>query len=107
MRPIRYSLSPRVPERAPGTPATGNGARHSLRHLSLLPSGPDEVRDRLLRGDRPGGSGSPCWNPWRSLSRLLKNSASGRDPALHGFCKCSHIMNMLRFPKRRAPWLTA
>jgi hypothetical protein len=26
---------------------------------------------------------------------------------LHGFCKCSHIMNMLRFPKRRAPWLTA
>jgi hypothetical protein len=41
------------------------------------------------------------------FNRLLKNSASGRDPALHGFCKCSHIMNMLRFPKRHAPWLTA
>jgi hypothetical protein len=41
------------------------------------------------------------------FSRLLKNSASRRDPVLHGFCKCSHIMNMLRFPKRRAPWLTA
>jgi hypothetical protein len=40
-------------------------------------------------------------------SRLVKNSASSRDPALHGFCKGSHSMNMLRFPKRRAPWLTA
>jgi hypothetical protein len=25
------------------------------------------------------------------FSRLLKNGASGRDPALRGFCKCSHI----------------
>jgi hypothetical protein len=22
---------------------------------------------------------------------VLKNGASGRDPALHGYCKCSHI----------------
>jgi len=38
---------------------------------------------------------------------MLNNRASRRDPALCGFCKCSHIMNMLRFPKRRTPWLTA
>jgi hypothetical protein len=41
------------------------------------------------------------------LDRVLKNRASRRDPALCGFCKCSHIVNMLRFPKRRMPWLTA
>jgi len=29
---------------------TGIDPRHSLHHLSLLPSGSDEVRDRLLRG---------------------------------------------------------
>jgi hypothetical protein len=31
---------------------TGVNPRHRPRHLSLLPSGPDEVRDRLLRGGR-------------------------------------------------------
>jgi len=35
-----------------GQHVTGIGPRHSLHHLSLLPSGPDEVRDRLLRGGR-------------------------------------------------------
>ncbi|CAB1079371.1 hypothetical protein D1AOALGA4SA_7085 [Olavius algarvensis Delta 1 endosymbiont] len=30
----------------------GINPRHKLHHLSLLPSGPDEVRDRLLRGVR-------------------------------------------------------
>jgi hypothetical protein len=25
------------------------------------------------------------------ITRVLKNRASGRDPALCGFCKCSHI----------------
>jgi len=34
---------------------TGIDPRHSLHHLSLLPSGPDEVRDRLLRGGRSAG----------------------------------------------------
>jgi len=29
--------------------------RHKPRHLSLLPSGPDEVRGRLLRGGRSNG----------------------------------------------------
>jgi hypothetical protein len=33
-----------------------------------------------------GMAGSPS-----SLARVLKNRASGRDPALCGFCKCSHI----------------
>jgi len=28
--------------------------RHNPHHLSLLPSGPDEVHDRLLHGVRPG-----------------------------------------------------
>jgi hypothetical protein len=37
--------------------------------------------------------------------RLLKNGVSGCDLALRGFCRCSHIANMLRFPKRRAPGL--
>ena len=31
---------------------TGIDPRHRLHHLSLLPSGSDEVRDRLLRGGR-------------------------------------------------------
>ena len=31
---------------------TGIDPRHGPHHLSLLPSGPDEVRDRLLRGGR-------------------------------------------------------
>ena len=30
----------------------GDDPRHKLIPLSLLPSGPDEVRDRLLRGGR-------------------------------------------------------
>jgi len=34
---------------------TGNDPRHSRHHLSLLPSGPDEVRGRLLRGGRSAG----------------------------------------------------
>jgi len=41
---------------------TGDEPRHSRHHLSLLPSGPDEVRDRLLRGDQqddPGGNLPP------------------------------------------------
>jgi len=32
----------------------GVDPRHNLHHLSLLPSGPDEIHDRLLRGVRPG-----------------------------------------------------
>jgi len=31
---------------------TGIDPRHRLIYLSLLPSGPDEVRNSLLRGDR-------------------------------------------------------
>jgi len=37
------------------TNITGINPRHRLHHLSLLPSGPDEVRDRLLRGGRSNG----------------------------------------------------
>ena len=32
--------------------STGIGPRHKLSCLSLLPSGPDEVHNRLLRGGR-------------------------------------------------------
>jgi hypothetical protein len=39
------------------TSITGIDPRHSLSHLSLLPSGPDEVHDRLLRGGRS------VWSP--------------------------------------------
>jgi len=34
---------------------TGIDPRHKPHPLSLLPSGPDEVRDRLLRGGRSNG----------------------------------------------------
>jgi hypothetical protein len=36
------------------------------------------------------------------MNRLLKNSASRRDPALHGFCKCSHAIGW-----KLEAWLTA
>jgi hypothetical protein len=36
---------------------TGDRPRHSRHHLSLLPSGPDEVRERLLRGDQQDDPG--------------------------------------------------
>jgi len=42
-------------ERARGM--TGIDPRHRRHHLSLLPSGPDEVHECLLRGDRSAGSG--------------------------------------------------
>jgi hypothetical protein len=29
----------------------------------------------------------------------LKNRASSRDPALHGFCKCSHILEYAALSK--------
>ena len=35
-----------------GRSMTGINPRHKQVHLSLLPSGPDEVRDCLLHGDR-------------------------------------------------------
>ena len=54
---------------------TGIDPRHGLRHLSLLPSGSDEVHDRLLRGVR---------------SKWIKNLqykilGRGFSPALSGF----------------------
>jgi len=54
---------------------TGIDPRHRPHHLSLLPSGPDEVRDRLLRGVR---------SKW---SKLSKYKTLGREfsPALSGF----------------------
>jgi len=33
---------------------TGIDPRHRPHYLSLLPSGPDEIRNRLLRGGRSG-----------------------------------------------------
>jgi hypothetical protein len=30
---------------------------------------------------------------------VLKNYASGRDPVLRGFCKCSHIMEYAALSK--------
>ena len=46
---------------------TGINPRHKLHRLSLLPSGSDEVRDRLLRGVR---------SKW---FRLSKNKTLGRE----------------------------
>jgi len=41
-------------------------------------SGPDTIQ-----GDVPKAR--------LALSRMLKNRASHRDPALNGYCKCSHM----------------
>jgi len=41
-----------VPNRKKELHLTGIDPRHKLNYLSLLPSGPDEVRNRLLHGDR-------------------------------------------------------
>jgi uncharacterized protein YqjF (DUF2071 family) len=39
---------------------------------------------------------------------IWKTVVSGRDPALRGAFVNAHIpIGMLRFPKGRAPWLTA
>jgi hypothetical protein len=41
------------------------------------------------------------------MTKVPINGASGRDPALHSALQMLTYKNMLRFPKRRAPWLTA
>jgi hypothetical protein len=41
-----------------------------------------------------------------SADRGLKNCAESPHPALCGFNECSLSANLLRFPKRRTPWLT-
>jgi hypothetical protein len=52
-------------------------------------------------------------SPMAMISGCMKwlfpeNGASGRDPALRGAFVSAHIpVSMLRFPKGRAPWLTA
>jgi hypothetical protein len=37
--------------------------------------------------------------PSENPNRLLKNGASGRDPALHGVWKCSHIVEYAALSK--------
>lgn len=34
-----------------------------------------------------------------AINRLLKNGASGRDPALRGACECAHISRYAAFSK--------
>jgi hypothetical protein len=36
--------------------------------------------------------------------RLLKNRVSSRDPALRGFCKCSHIIKYAALSKTSRAW---
>jgi len=48
---------------AVGASMAGIDPRHRPHYLSLLPSGPDEVRNRLLRGDRPVRPGRPGVGP--------------------------------------------
>jgi len=35
---------------------------------------------------------------------VLKNGASGRDPALRGFCNCSHIFEYAALSNRPRAW---
>jgi len=34
-----------------------------------------------------------------AFNRVLKNCVSGRDPAMRGFCKCSHIIEYAALSK--------
>ena len=56
-------------EKRPSIIVTGIDPRHRPHHLSLLPSGSDEVRDRLLRGGRSDGQ------PKLEIKPLSGNSA--------------------------------
>jgi hypothetical protein len=40
----------------------------------------------------------------RQSIRVLKNGASGRDPALRGFCKCSHLIEYAALSKTPRAW---
>jgi hypothetical protein len=57
----------------------------------------DLLRDRLAAGRAEFHGGI-------LLSRLSKNGASGRDPALRGFCKCSHISPYAALSKTPRAW---
>ena len=46
--------------------------RHRPHHLSLLPSGPDEIHDRLLRGVRSDGSSTPGSKPREGIQPRIK-----------------------------------
>ncbi len=61
----------------------------------------DRLRDAGLTLYDSVGAGMTRSSFLRRAYRLLKNGASARDPALPAVCKCSQIMNMLRFPKYR------
>jgi len=58
---------------------------------------------RRLRIDHPA-------NPVKGLgvqirfNRVSKNCVSGRDPALRGFCKCSHISEYAPLSKTPRAW---
>ena len=57
---------------------TGIDPRHKLHRLSLLPSGPDEVRDRLLRGGRSARQDRLWRNPQEGIrSRIKRISGIG------------------------------
>jgi len=61
---------------------TGDEPRHSRLHLSLLPSGPDEVRDRLLRGDQqddPGDNLHPIGHTIASAAGRVAFFKKGLD----------------------------
>ena len=51
---------------------TGIDPRHRPHYLSLLPSGPDEVRNRLLRGGRSGWVLRPGYNPSEGIQPRVK-----------------------------------
>jgi hypothetical protein len=41
---------------------------------------------------------------FQRFSRVLKNCVSGLDPALRGFCKCSHIVKYAALSKTPRAW---
>ncbi len=62
---------------------TGDRPRHSRHHLSLLPSGPDEVRERLLRGDQQDDPGDRLQPAYRFRKRFRCRSSG----YFFGICK--------------------
>ncbi len=56
---------------------TGIDPRHRPHHLSLLPSGPDEVRGRLLRGGRSTRHTSFGHDPREGVQPRMKRISGG------------------------------
>jgi len=81
----------------------GIDPRHSLHHLSLLPSGPDEVRDRLLRGGRSKWPADPVFGPARGNSAPHQADFGYRAPLAPRLAQpCFNIKDPMVFSSKKS-----